>query len=318
MTDHSHRHSVRVDRTPPVTAGQMAVRAASAPESRSPSWPAAMSAPKVPKRVSEEQLQQAAAYLRPRDWAVLADLKAFGFLTAANLQTLHFHNYANLEVAQRITRRDLRRLWLTGLIEPLQRRIGGLRAGSASYVWRLSAAGDRLLRGPDEPRARHKEPSLRFLDHRLCVATAVCVLTAAAHDGAFELLHAVPEPATWRRYATGYGPPEILKPDLFVVTAAGDFEDHWFIEVDRGTESTPTVITKCEQYERYRQTGTEQASAGLFPRVLWLVPDEHRVDQLRRALRRSRQLDTALFPVARQDELVETIKQLIQEGGDHA
>ena len=316
MSERSDRRSVRVESTSAITAGQPRIGSPSAPESMRTGGVAPAPASEGGRRLSQDELDQLRAQLSDRDRAVLSDLGAYGFLTSTQIQTLHFHTYDKQEVAARITRRDLLRLRRTGLIEPLDRRIGGLRAGSASYIWRLGLLGDRLLRDPDDPRARRKEPSLRFLEHRLAVAGTVCDLVTAARQGAFELLSMHPEPDTWRPFMTGYGAPEILKPDLFAITASGDFEDHWFIEVDRATESVPTVVGQCEQYERYRRSGTEQARVGLFPRVLWLVPDEHRRSRMRTAIARHRDLDDALFEVELQQHVASVIQQQTTKGGE--
>jgi len=71
-----------------------------------------------------------------------------------------------------------------------------------------------------------------------------------------------------------------LKPDLYAVTASGDYEDHWFCEIDRATESMPTLLKKCVQYEAYRRTGAEQDRLGVFPLVVWVVPDDAQADKL--------------------------------------
>ncbi len=78
----------------------------------------------------------------------------------------------------------------------------------------------------------------------------------------------------------------MLKPDAYLVTAAGEFEDHRFIEIDRATESTSTIARKAQVYERYLATGIEQDRLGIFPSVLWVVPDERRRSRLVDALGR--------------------------------
>jgi hypothetical protein len=101
----------------------------------------------------------------------------------------------------------------------------------------------------------------------------------------------------------------ILKPDLYAVTASADFEDSWFIEVDRGTESLPTLLRKCSQYEDYRRSGVEQRDRGVFPLALWLVPDERRKQALATSLNKARNLDNSLFRAATFDELITAVTQ---------
>ncbi|MFD7307718.1 replication-relaxation family protein [Promicromonospora sp. NPDC059942] len=64
----------------------------------------------------------------------------------------------------------------------------------------------------------------------------------------------------------------MLRPDLFTATAGAEYKSHLFIEVDRATESLPTLVRRCRLYETYRRTGIEQEQAGAFPRVLWVAP----------------------------------------------
>lgn len=321
MTEVSNRYSDRVDPRRRVRAGQASAAPTSAPESMSTSARASLDqaqrAPERRRRVTADELDQIAVSLSDRDRAVVSSIGQYGFLTTAQVEILHFSELNSDQSSSRTCRRVLARLRSQQLIEAAEHRIGGIRAGSSSIVWRLASAGDRLLRRqqPDAPKARRKEPSLRFLQHRLSVADAVCDLTLAARATLFELLRVDNEPATWRPFSGLHGGREVLKPDLFVVTASGDFEDHWFVEIDRGTESVPTVLKQCDSYERYRRSGREQADNGLFPRVLWLVPDTSRVIRLRRAFRHNAKLDEDLFRVLVQQDLVTTISQAGAEGG---
>ncbi|MCW3078505.1 MAG: hypothetical protein JWO32_3114 [Bacteroidetes bacterium] len=320
MSGASDRRSDRVEVRRPIPAGQQDSGRTTGPESRTADGRVVAPAPEGIGRVSRGRLNRLAGELSDRESAVLRSVGEYGFLTTRHLQLLHFYDHATQQAAARICRRVLSRLATDRIIEPLERRIGGLRAGSASYVWRVGPAGDRLLRlsDPDAPRARRKEPSLHFLDHRLAVADVACQLTVSSRSGLLELLRVVPEPSSWRRFTGSYASREILKPDLFAVTAIGDYEDHWFIEVDRATESLPTLLNQCAQYERYRQNGAEQTQSGLFPRVLWLVPDRHRVERLGTAIARRSDLDDELFRVNTYTELLDTISNHETKGGDHA
>jgi hypothetical protein len=195
------------------------------------------------------------------------------------------------------------------LIERPIRRVGGLQAGSAASIWMLSSAGQRLrnLRAGRGAVGRVCEPGERFVRHYLAIGEAHLALVTATRTGQLELLRVQIEPACWRSYSGLGGQPEMLKPDLFAVTASGEFEDHWFIEVDRATESLPTLIKQCRQYEAYRRSGQEQAGSGLFPLVLWVVPDEPRATKLRQALQASHDLDQALYRITTPDRLIAAI-----------
>jgi hypothetical protein len=116
------------------------------------------------------------------------------------------------------------------------------------------------------------------------------------------------EPASWRPFAGPYGR-LMLKPDAAVVVRQGRYEDRWFIEVDRSTESMAVIGQKCERYRRYWQTGSEQAKFDIFPRVLWLVPDEKRKAAIVDALGRQPAVSWPLFTVALFDQAVPRIAQ---------
>ena len=251
------------------------------------------------KRGQRERAERLKAHLSSRDLAILFSLDVHRYLTTPQLARLHFAEHATPAATGRICRRVLQRLFDFGLIEHLERRVGGVRAGSASYVWRVGGVGDQLLRslaaaGDDRPRARRKEPSLHHLEHCLLIAEVHLALLDLARAGRLEVLSVVTEPRCWRRYTPISGSPETLKPDLLAVTAQADYEDHWFIEVDRATESLPTLLAKCAQYEDYRRSG--QAD-DVFPLVVWVVPDETHADKLTGGIRASRTLDPALYRV---------------------
>jgi hypothetical protein len=237
--------------------------------------------------------------LNGREQAILTSLQEFRFLTSRQLELLHFHDHSTEQAAARICRRVLARLHQLRVIDHLERRVGGIRAGSASYVWRVGLVGDRLLRqaSGDGARLRPKEPSARYLDHSLAIADCYLALVSASREARCELIRVETEPTCWRRYLSAGGFRETLKPDLYAVTAAGDYEDHWFIEVDRGTESLPTLFKKCAQYDRYRRTGNEQVDDGVFPLVVWLLPDEIRQRKLQTALRATHGLGVELFRI---------------------
>ena len=258
-------------------------------------------------RVGRRQLVRVAETLSDRDWALLASLAKHRFLTTRHIETLHFHSHASPLSAARAARRVLARLHQQRIVTHLDRRVGGVRAGSASYVWTLGPVGDRMLRrrqGEDRSRRRVYEPSATFLDHTLAVADAHVALLQAERDGVLELVTVEIEPACWRTYLGAAGQTVTLRPDMYVVTAAGEFEDSWFIEVDRGTEHLPTLLDKCRAYAAYRASGREQAERGVFPRVVWSVPDQRRYERLNAALDNTHSIDRELFSVVLSDELV--------------
>src|SRR5918911_237861 len=249
-------------------------------------------------------LAQLRERLSERDLNVLRSVAEHRFLTARQIEALHFADHASDLAGARVCRRVLARLTDERLLARLARRVGGVRAGSASFVYALGPVGGRLL---DGQRRRIVEPSTTFLTHTLAVAQTHVELAQAARQGRLELLRLDVEPNCWRRYIGPGGAREILKPDLYVVTGSGKFEDCWFVEVDRGTESPLALRRKCRAYEAYWRSGREQAAQGTFPLVVWVADDERRARQLARVIAGTRGLKRDLFRVTTARALVELL-----------
>lgn len=263
--------------------------------------------PIAPGRTGRRQLERLSEQLSERDWQVLRAVEAHRFLSTRHVERLHFHDHASALSGARTARRVLRRLAELGLLRHLDRRIGGIRAGSAGYVWQLSPPGHRLPSGGNHEQAyRSREPSRRLLDHYLAIAECHLALVEADRQGEFTLVRVQLEPDSWRRYLGTGGEPRLLRPDLYVVTASGDYEDHWFVEVDLGSEHPPTVVRQCRGYLAYRRSGHEQAELGLFPRVVWQVSDQARAERLQVAFTAAR-LERSLFRITKPERLVATL-----------
>jgi len=244
--------------------------------------------------------------LSPRDTTILEALARHRFLTTQQIERLAFADHTSPLAGARGCRRVLRRLDDSGLTVRLARRVGGFGAGSATSVWHLAPAGMRALSflSGDGSATRVREPSARFVAHALAVAEVHVRLIEAARTGRFELTSVQIEQEGWRSYQAVSGRAEQLKPDLAVVTATTEFEDHWFIEVDLGTEHLPTILQKCQQYQTYRRTGTEQGEANIFPVVIWLALRRARAEKLRQAIMTARGLDQALFRTSYLDDVI--------------
>jgi hypothetical protein len=258
-----------------------------------------MSRPERRRGLGAAGLGELRRLLSERDLAVLEVVGKHRFLTSRHVELFCFGDHATASSGARTCRRVLARLGSHGLLDRPIRRVGGLQAGSASSIWMLSSAGRRLLNLQAGVGAvgRVREPGERFIAHYLAIADAHLALIQAQQHAELELVTVQIEPACWRSYTGLGGGQQILKPDLYAVTASGEFEDHWFCEIDRGTESLPTLLKQCQQYETYRRSGTEQHVAGVFPRVVWVVPDEIRASKLRTALSAAHGFDRELFKV---------------------
>jgi hypothetical protein len=161
----------------------------------------------------------------------------------------------------------------------------------------LDVAGLRLVDITGQAR-RPWQPSTPFIEHAVMVSEVYVQLVEADRRGDAELLHFDAEPKCWRHWQDRHGDAVTLKPDADATLGVGDFELHWFIECDRATESRPRITRKAREYTDYFETGAEQASRGVTPQVLWIVPDERRKAAIVDALHRLPAEHWHLFAVA--------------------
>ncbi|MFT3663043.1 MAG: replication-relaxation family protein [Gordonia sp. (in: high G+C Gram-positive bacteria)] len=270
-----------------------------------------------PARISGRRLETIAARLGERDRTVLGLVDRLRFAAATTLHVLADDARQAPSPSERSTRRTVGKLTKLGLVTPLPRRVGGLRSGSSGLVVHLTNAGDRLLRqwhGRTE-RRRYSEPSTRFVQHCLDIGDALVRLTTGLPAYGVTLVCWQAEPASWRRHQRAASL-ATLKPDLYVEVARG--EDVWgyFVEIDRGSESIPTVLRQMAAYEDYRRTGVEQERYGAFPPVVVaLYPGMRtapavRAEQLAAALRRDRQIPAQLVHVTDAEGLTATVAGL--------
>lgn len=237
------------------------------------------------------------AQLTDRDRAVLHSVLELRFVSGDQLARLHF-----ADSDPRAARRTLLRLTHLDVLERLPRVVGGVRAGSAGYVYRLGLAGQRLAlqRGwiPERRRRRSRIPGTLFLSHALAVSELHTRLSEAGRTGRLDLLELSAEPACWRSYG-GVGAQRLmLKPDSFLRVGIGEFEDSYFVEVDRDSEGSRALLRQLRAYAAYFESGKEQAERGVFPKTLWLAPDERRVSAIEECVRRLPKDKRELFQTA--------------------
>jgi hypothetical protein len=89
------------------------------------------------------RIQRLAATVSDREWSVLTTLHTVRVATSVQLEALHF-----ADVTPRQARQTLASLTARRLIARLPRRVGGVRAGSAGFVYVLDVAGLRLASHP--------------------------------------------------------------------------------------------------------------------------------------------------------------------------
>lgn len=240
----------------------------------------------IPARPRNPRAHLLRKRLSDRELAVLQSLAMLRLLRGDQVQRLHIAD-GSAETRARRARALLQRLTELKLVVRLARRVGGVRAGSAGYVYGLSGLGQAVLAigGPMGGRRRRVwETSPSFIGHVLDGSEVYVRLVEAERSGKLEILDFQAEPAAWRHFPGPNGQTAILKPDAFVRLGIGEVESSAFLEVDRGTESVPTLVRKCRTYAAYWQSGIEQAAHAVFPRVLWLASGARSAERVTRAL----------------------------------
>lgn len=234
--------------------------------------------------------------LSPRDGAILFDLARVRVLTGGQLTRLHFHDLAP-DSRERTRRRVLARLIDLQLVTTLDRTIGGARAdgrtgGSAAHIYALGIAGQytlpllactggvgdemgmsaTLASRPRSPTT----PGRLFLAHTLGVSELYVELRERERERDCALSAFDAEAAAWHPDGRG----GVIKPDVYTRLRHGEIEDCWWCEVDKATESIPTLKRKLVAYAEFARTG-QLGPDGVMPRVLLTVPHDRRLVAVR-------------------------------------
>jgi hypothetical protein len=233
-----------------------------------------MTATPSPLRVRSGQVHWVVNRLSTRDWAIIETVNRLKLVTGQQLERCHFRDLA-VGRSRTVSRsRTLARLVAWRVLLSLPRRIGGPRQGSSVTVFALDTAGVWLLRqrtGTDNTRRirRPSVPGERFIRHTIAVAELYTDLVESERAGALILRQFQVEP----RWPNGLG--GSLSPDAFVVVSNGRVDHLWWIELDRATESLPTIRHKLRAYLDFLARGG-RGPRGVMPRVLVAVPDDKR------------------------------------------
>jgi len=249
--------------------------------------------------------------LSARDQTIVGELDRLRLLSGAQLERLFFTATEQAATRSGLRRRTLGRLTRLGLLVVLPRRVGGVRAGSAGNVYRLSPEGQRLAQLLREepitkPRSPY-EPGSAYLAHTLAASETYVQLVEAERNGRCELLCHEAEPRCWRTYAGPLGRSLTLRPDAYVRLGVGDYEQHAFIEIDRGTTGSVRLTRKHEAYRDYYRSGREQHRWGLFPQVLWITTSPERVALLDRIAARFPAETARLFAAATAEGAIDSL-----------
>ena len=240
--------------------------------------------------LTASQLEQIRSRLTDRDKRLLTFMRGLRYMKTEQVRRLFYPQTENdtLHATKVRTFKTLNRLMGYSLVDQYEKRIGGIRAGSKGIIWHVTESGARLLNlGTEQQnlRKRFLEPAPTFLRHTIAVTeTFVQIVEICRDDPVMKLKNIQVEPDCWRDYAKN-GKSISLRPDLYAKIITGEYFDHLFIEMDLDTEAPSAVVEKCRRYHEYYKTGTEQKNSGVFPLVLWIVPDEKRKVRLVAAIR---------------------------------
>ncbi len=159
-----------------------------------------MTRPYVSAATHREQVAQ----LVERDLTLVKWVSDLRFVTGSQLTRLCFAETEDTDANGRASRRALLRLVRLGLLERLPRQVGGVRSGSAGFVYHLGLSGQRLAheRGwqPERRRRRSLTPGTLFVRHALQVSELHTLLTESDRSHSVELLELAGEPTCWRSF----------------------------------------------------------------------------------------------------------------------
>ena len=248
------------------------------------------------------------APIHPMQARLLALVAAHRFATTTQLARLTALEYASPASALRQTQRHLASLAQQRLLTSLERRVGGWQGGSAVTIWAATTRGHRLVAAENGEweevprRQRSREVSTTFLDHLLAITEVRTSIEEAVRQEVDTEAAVALEPDCWRTRLGPSGQVQVLRPDLAVTITSPAYEDRYLIEVDRATENPGRVIATCWRYQEH-QAQASDGDDGVFPLVVWLVPNDRRRHRLERAIAHSTGLLRDLFRVIRLDQL---------------
>lgn len=252
--------------------------------------------------------------MNPQEQAILTLLAECRMATTQQIARLMFNDSISKRSSLRRTNRTTRVLAQKQLIYALPRKIGGWTKGSASYIWRITHRGlQDLKKHSPHISLRYRNryyPTQHHVEHTLAVTELFVQLKELERQSHVNVLTFQFEPKSWRSYSNRLAEIRHLKPDAYSVVAVGEFEDSYFFELDRSSESLHRVVNTCKKYIHYYHSGIEQHERDVFPFVVWVVPDDKRQRAIQSAINEALDQFQVLFTVITLDEF----KLFIQGG----
>jgi hypothetical protein len=232
-------------------------------------------------RLDTRRLAALAGELSERDRAITEAAVRLRLVSGKQLERLFFTEVERPASRARLARRTLARLVQRGVLGRLERRIGGVRAGAAGYVYFAAAGAQHLAcywhgEGLRRIRSRY-EPTATFARHALGVSECYVRLVEADRTRVVELLAFEREPS--RAFVGPGGARSMLRPDALVRLGLDRATElHAFLEIDCGSEGRQALTRKCRAYVAAWYSGM---AAEVFPRVVWITTTTRRVELLR-------------------------------------
>lgn len=246
---------------------------------------------------------QIARSLNMRDRAILLTLYEHKLLLTEHLKALFFRSTRRAQTC-------LKQLADQGLIQswrpPVPAGLGTSQGHHALTPLGIAVVAAVKRVAPSSLRVAGDLDDDVYLDHRLGIAAFFCALieAASAHDGHC-LLAWKPERVV--RTADGW-----IRPDGFGRYAHPGGVCDFYLEYDRGTETTRQLAAKLAGYMGVARDWTEEGASS-FPNLLFVVPSpgrEHAVvsafEQALARFKKSRKLDALSFLVTSEQHLAES------------
>ncbi|HEV7564376.1 MAG TPA: replication-relaxation family protein [Microbacteriaceae bacterium] len=256
--------------------------------------------------ITTGRLERIASEMTELDWSLLSFVATSRLATSKHLVCRFFTDDPKADPARaRAGSRALKRLSDWRVLDPLPGRArGGVRGGSATLIYSVGVGGRKLLARRGLHLRRLGAPGERHVNHVLACTGVVVDLCAADARGELDLIEVQQEPTCHRAFLGAWGARLWVRPDLFVRIGVGALEDRWFIEIDLATEHAGTLLAKAKRYLLHYRSGSEQAEFGVYPRVVWAVPDARRGGQVKEVQRHLPAEARKMFVACQLDELV--------------
>ncbi|MFC0040713.1 replication-relaxation family protein [Actinomadura rayongensis] len=216
--------------------------------------------------------------------SILETVYRLGLVTGSQIERLYFSGMASRFT---VRKRVMHRLVESRALVILPRRVGGNFGGSSPAIYAIDPAGSMLIRTIHGIPERQKKViggrvSPRLHSHILAVSEIYVQLIESSRRLPFAVAEFQTEPESW--WTTDLG--DVVKPDAYAALVRRNHQvtDHWWIEVDRGTEGVPVLQEKMRNYLRIAQSDAT-GPGGVIPRVLFSTPDNRRTGALTRAAR---------------------------------